>query len=137
VADSYAEGKHDEVLAICTDDPSYREIHVPVTVVKRSPQRLSAMPDKITLTALGAQAVPSRIVLVRDQEGQEVQIESVVADSPVVAAQWSQGPGAMSTLKISGDRARVAGDSLQTTIHVRVSQPEERTLDIPLTCTLK
>src|SRR5262249_55496580 len=38
VAESMPEGRHEEVLSIVTDDPAYRELRVPVTVVKRSRQ---------------------------------------------------------------------------------------------------
>ena len=48
VASDYAEGRHDEVVDIVTNDPLYRNLQVPVTVVKRTRQRLSAAPATVS-----------------------------------------------------------------------------------------
>src|SRR5262249_50816683 len=64
VAEDYPEGRREEAVSIYTSDPAYPELHVPVTVIKRPRQLLSAAPAQVQLTAPAGQAVPSRLVLI-------------------------------------------------------------------------
>src|SRR5262249_1285228 len=50
VAADYPEGRHDEILEICSDDPAYPILRVLVTLIKRS-QQLTATPSDVSLTA--------------------------------------------------------------------------------------
>lgn len=136
VAEDYPEGRHEEVLSIYTDDPGYRELRVPVTVVKRPRQRLSATPSAVTLQAPPGQPVPSRIVLLRDVEDQKVMVEGVTVDDPALTCSFAQGPEAMATVKISADRTHIKSGSLTSAVHVKISQPIPQTLTIPVSCTV-
>ncbi|MBV9125383.1 MAG: DUF1573 domain-containing protein, partial [Planctomycetes bacterium] len=136
VAGDYPEGRHDETLVIYTDDPLYRELKVPVNILKHLRQRLTALPDQVTLKAPPGQPVPARIVLVRDRDQQPVEVASVDTDDPAVACQWARGPGAMATVKIKVDRSKIQGTTLQTAIHVHVSKPAAQEVVIPVVCTL-
>jgi hypothetical protein len=133
VAADYPEGRSEAVVAIYTDDAAYRELCVPVTVVKRARAAVTATPGAVALRAAPGQPVPSRVVLLRDNTGGErVVVEEVSADDPAVSCRWAPGPDKLATLKVSVDRARV----LQTVVRVRVSKPSPQTLTIPVTCTL-
>lgn len=136
VADDYPEGRHDEVLALYTDDPDYPELKVPVTILKRLPQRFSATPAEVSLTAPAGQPIPSRIVLIRDKDNESVTVDRVVADDPAIACRWAPGPNTMATVKITVDRRRLYGSSLHSAVHVHLSKPVAETLTIPVTCTL-
>jgi hypothetical protein len=136
VGEDYPEGRHDEVLNILTDDPTYKDLRVPVTIYKRSRQRLSAAPSPVTLFAPSGQPVPSRIVLIRDVENEPVAVERVTADDPAVVCQWAQGPGNGATVKIYVDRSKVTGQALRSTVQVHVSRPVQETVTIPVSCTL-
>jgi hypothetical protein len=136
VAGACPEGRHEEVLGIYTDDARYRELQVPVTIVKRPRERLSATPSQVSLTAPPGQPVPSRIVLIRDRDNQPVGVDRVLADDPAVTCQWAAGPEAMATVKIQVDRRRTASDSLHTLVHVYISKPVAQTLTVPVTCSL-
>jgi hypothetical protein len=134
VAEEYAEGRHDETVRICTDDPAYRELKVPVTVIRRSRQHVSATPAQVALSAPPGQPFPSKIVLVRGND-EGVVVEKVVADHPAVVCTWAPGPNTMATLRIRADRSLLQGDSLETAVHVYVSKPRPDVLTIPVTCT--
>jgi hypothetical protein len=136
VADDYPEGRHEENLSVYTDDPLYRELRVPVTVVKHLRQRLSATPAEVSLRAAPGQPIPSRIVLLRDRDNQPVVVDRVQADDPAVQCQWALGPGAMATVKINVDREKVRGDNLKTMVHIAVRQPVSEVLSLPVSCTL-
>jgi hypothetical protein len=136
VAPDFPEGSHEEVLGIYTDDTRYHELQVPVTIVKRCRERLSATPSEVALTAPPGQPVPSRIVLVRDHENQQVVVDRVEADDSAVACRWCAGPNTMATVKIQVDRERVRTGSFHTLVHVYVSKPAKQTLTIPVSCEL-
>src|SRR5260370_3650304 len=86
------EGRHEEVLSLFTNDPAYPEIKIPVTIVKRSRQRLAATPSRIELTLRPGGGLPAKMILIRDQEKREVEVETVTADSPALTWQWAKGP---------------------------------------------
>jgi hypothetical protein len=131
------EGRHDEALHIFTDDPAYRELTVPVTVVKRPKQHVSPGPAAVSLFAPHGQPAPSRIVLLRPEGDEAVAVEGVEADDAAVVCTWAAGPNNLATLKVTVDRARVNGDSLRSAIHVRLVKPVPETLTIPVTCRLE
>lgn len=138
VSADYPEGRHDEVVGICTDDPAYHEMSVPVTVIKRGRQRLSAAPDRVTIAGNAGQPLPSLIVLLRDAEEQAVVVEDVTADDPAVVCRWAQGPGAMATLKIQVNEAERRGrDHIESLIHVRVKTPAGAALTVPVEVLLR
>jgi hypothetical protein len=137
VADGYPDGRHEEILDIYTDDPRYRQLRVPVTIIKRAQQRLLATPSQIELVAPTGQPFPSRILLIRDNEGQAVHIDQIVSDDPAITCQWAQGPGATATLRIRADRTLLPGESFQSAVHVRIDRPMRETLTIPVTCTVR
>ena len=81
-----------KALGVIRDyDPDYRELRVPVTVVKRPRQRAKASPDRVELSATPGQPVPSRIVRIRAADDESVEalrawLRSVVGgDGDVVA----------------------------------------------------
>jgi hypothetical protein len=131
VTEDYPEGRHEEVLDIHTDDPMYRDLRVPVTIVKRARQSVGVFPAQVDLSASAGQIV-SKIVLVRDSDGRPVTVEQATADNPAILCQWAHGPGAMSTVRITVDPSRLDGKPLQATVQVKVSQPEAKTIALPV-----
>lgn len=130
------EGRHEEMLAIFTDDPDYRELRVPVTLIKRAARALSATPAELTLTAPAGQPIPSQRVLIRASAQQPVSIERVTVDNPAVQVQWAKGEFPAAVVKVSVDRTRVSGGEVKTLLHVHVRQPAPEVLVIPLTVRL-
>ena len=136
VAADYPEGRHDEAVDILTDDPTYRELKVPVTIVKRSRQQLTALPEKVSLQVPPQGAIPSRIVLIRASSEGSVVVDRITADDPAITCQWAAGPNNMTTVRVSANRAGLHGDGIHSHIHVHVSQPVDETLTVPVTCSL-
>jgi hypothetical protein len=134
VADDYPDGRYEEMLDVYTDDPRYRDIRVPVTVIKRAQQRFAATPSEVVLVAPEGQPFPSRMVLIRDDQGQPVHIDQVLCNDPAITGQWTQGPGAMATLRIRADRSLISGETFRSAVHVQIDQPVRETLTIPVTC---
>lgn len=132
----YPVGRREETIAIYTDDSSYLELRVPVTIIKRAYQRLAVTPAAVSVLAEKGQSPPAQIVLIRDRQDQPVDIAEVHAESPAVTCHWARGPGAMATLRVVIDRARVSGTQLQTVLHVHVKQPVDAELAVPVECSL-
>ncbi len=132
------EGNHNEVLSICTSDPTYPELKVPFTIVKRARREVSAAPSSIDLseTATG-QPLPARIVLLSAVDDAEVRIERVECDHAAIDCHWAQGPGRQATVKVRIDRSRILGDNLLGSVHVHISSPTPQTITIPVSCALR
>jgi hypothetical protein len=136
VTGEYPDGRHEEVVGIYTDDPLYRELRVPVTIVKQGRTRLAATPDQVTLQTPRGQSASSKIVLIRDSQNQQVEIESITSDDPAITCHWAKGPGAMATVKIQIDHGKQSTETLETAVHVETREPTHQTLTIPVTCTM-
>jgi hypothetical protein len=127
-------GRHEETVVMLTDDPQYRELTMPVTVVKRAKQAVSASPASVSLAAPAAGAVPSRVVLLRPGGDEAVAVERAEADHPAVTCTWAAGPDRCATLRVGIDRAKLPADGLHATIHVHISKPAPATVEVPVTC---
>jgi hypothetical protein len=127
----FPEGPHDESLVIAKAERQ-DEWRVPVTIVKRSRDRVLVAPEAVTLNGPLDQQSP-RLVRISGKE-QDVVLEHVEADDPAVQCEWVPGPGRHATLKVRLDPARVRGDSLQCTVRVQLRQPPQ-TIAIPVTWT--
>jgi len=132
IAGDLAEGRHEEFVSLFTNDPDYREIKVSVTIVKRPRQRLSATPSRIELSLRPGAGLPARMVLIRDRENQEVEVEAVSADSPAITCRWAKGPGTMTTIRIQVDRDQIQHSNQESTVRVQVVKPTRQTLLIPV-----
>jgi hypothetical protein len=133
VTEDLPNGRHDGFIEFVTGDPRYELLRVPITVSKRYQQRLAATPAEVTLIAPPGQPVPSRLVLIRDQEGGKVHIDAVTADDPTVRCRWADGPGQLGTVRIQADRSGVHGES-ETIVRVQLTQPLPASLVIPVRC---
>ncbi len=137
IGNDYPEGRHEEAVTLFTDDPTYRELKVPVTVIKQPRQRFCVSPNPVSLVGRAGQPVPARVVLIRDREGQPVVVDDVRADHPAVRATWAAGPGALATVRITLDRSQMAAGTLQSALHIHLRNPTPEVVAVPLTCTLE
>jgi hypothetical protein len=129
----YPEGRHDEMVTLLTNDADYRELKVPATIVKRSRQQVSVAPSSVTLMATGG-VFSSRLVLIRGNDEEPVEVERVEADNPALVCQGSRGPNPTATVRVGADKARVPEGGLRATVRVFLSKPTKQTLTIPVTC---
>jgi len=135
VAPDFPDGRHNETLNIYTDDPLYRHLKVPVTITKRPRQRLTALPNAVTLTAPRGQPIPSKIVLIRDTENGAVEIERLMPSDPAIGCTWARGPGSNATLRITVDRELLKSEFLRGSVEVKIGKPAAETVTIPVTVT--
>jgi hypothetical protein len=129
------EGRHDGVLSILTTDPTYRELRVPVTVVQRVRQRVTASPSPVTLRLPAGQNAVSAVVRLRAAGDEEVLVEKVEGDDPGLVCRWAAGPGTGATVKVQAERSHVPAAGLQSSVRVRLSKPEPQTLTLSVIVT--
>ncbi|MBY0523017.1 MAG: DUF1573 domain-containing protein [Gemmataceae bacterium] len=132
VTADYPEGRRDEVVSIYTDDPAYRELKVATTIVKKPRHRLTASPAEVVLSAVAGQPLPSRVVLIRDADSQDVVVERVVADDPAVTVSCAKGPGTNVTLRVQCDPEKLGTRPVQGAVHVHITSPLPQVLTIPV-----
>jgi hypothetical protein len=114
VLPGFPEGRHDGAVRIVSADPTYPELKVPLSVVKRSRQQVSITPGAVTLSGTRGEPLPSRIVLLAAEDGREVVVERVAADDPAIRCTWAKGPGPRATLRIRVDQAGLPGAGLRS-----------------------
>jgi hypothetical protein len=129
VAEDCPEGRHAATVTIATDDANYRDIKLPVTIIRESRQPLTATPARVTLVA-GA----STLVQLRDATGASVQIESVEPSHAALTCRWAPGPGHFATLRIGLDRAKWDRGDLSAEVRIKANG---QTLTIPVTVAAK
>jgi hypothetical protein len=131
------EGRHEGMLSLYTSDPDYPELRVPLTVVKRPRNQVSATPGTVVLSGTAGQPLPARIVLLGSADDQDVEVDRVETDDPVVLCQWAKGPGRRTTLKVRVDHTRLSGPVFQGAVRVHLRRPAIQTLTVPIRCDLR
>lgn len=134
------DGRHEGMVTLRTDDPAYRELKVPITVVKRPRQSVAASPASVSLVTAPGQSNTSRIVLLRPAGTEAVRVESVQADDPALSCTWAEGPHNLATLKIAVQRLTQSGASSSSgasAVHVRLAAPARETITVPVRWTLE
>lgn len=118
--------RQEVMLNIPTDDPYYRQLQVPITLMQASRPNVTATPDKVEL------ASGSRLVRLRALGDQVVRIEGAEADHPALRTTWASGPGNDVTLKISVDAAKRTTARTAASVRIRIAEPTATTLTIPV-----
>jgi hypothetical protein len=136
VTEDVPQGSHEETLSIFTNDPAYPEIRVPVSVVKKPRQRVTATPSQVDLTADAGLLFLTRTILIRDRENQDVNVEAISSESPAVTCQWAKGPGAMTTVKIKVDAKGIHEKNWKTILRIQVAKPVPDSLQIPVSVSI-
>lgn len=132
VTEAFPEGKHDVLVQLFSDDAEYRELKVPIGVIKQSSHRVQATPQRVSFVGSDAQAIPARIVLLSGSEDEAVEVGKVEADHPAIQCRWAKGPGAMATLKIQINPERAPSQAFHGTVHVQLNKPDGEKVSIPV-----
>jgi hypothetical protein len=134
VASDCPEGRHTDALIVYTDDLDYRDLQVPITLVKRPRQRLTATPERVTFGLGPGEMTASRCVRLADRQGEKVVVQDVTADGAGIVCRWASGPENCATVRITVERERLGGKDVESTVRVRLTAPLSQTLLIPVRC---
>lgn len=119
-----AAGRHDHVLSLATDDPTYARLEVPVTLTRVVKPRVTWSPETPEVIVAAGQPMASVLVTLRPEGGRT--IDSVEALGDGVTCTWAQNQTG-AAVRVRVDRARFRG--VQTAIRV-VSGGE--TVEVPI-----
>ena len=131
LAENCPPGKHEEMIQILSHDADYGEIRVPVTVVRHDKQRFLATPEEAKIILTPGKAA-SAMVLIRDHEGQPIEIAKIETDDPAVTCRFAEG-----TFSTAAIRVMVAKDAVParwSTVRVQLKAPIAQSLVIPVSC---
>lgn len=120
-------GRHDEMLTIDTDDPGYRQLQVPVTIIKTS-QTVVAVPSRVEMQG----GTTSCLVRLRSGSEKAIAIGKIESVHPALTCRWAPGPDTQATVRIEADPRQLAGRELETTITIHLTSPTPETLSIPV-----
>ncbi|HMF17543.1 MAG TPA: DUF1573 domain-containing protein, partial [Gemmataceae bacterium] len=123
-------GRHDEILTIDTDDVGYRQLEVPVTVIKTS-QSVTAIPAKVELNARVGQSA-SCLIRLRSESEKAVTISNIETGNPGLTCRWAPGPDSQATVRIQLDSEHWANQGLEGTVTIHLTSPNQETLVIPV-----
>jgi hypothetical protein len=125
-----APGRHDELLTIDTDDPLYRQLQVPVTIIKTS-VHVVAIPARVEMVAKAGEPA-SCLIRLRSESEQAVTISKVEVAHPALSCRWAPGPGKQATVRIQLDPGQWAGRILDTELTIHIAGPQMDNLKIPI-----
>jgi hypothetical protein len=115
--------RQEETLNIYTDDPNYRQLQVPITLLKANRPDVSATPEQVEITGAGSQ-----LVRLRATGDKAVRIEKADADHPGIKCTWATGPGNDATLRISTTSPHAGIVS----VRVQLAQPAGEVVTVPV-----
>jgi len=136
VDDACPAGQYADEVCIDTDDPEYKELRIPVRVVKKAANTgVQALPATVTLRFAKEQTTASYLVRLRDAGDKEILVEKAECDHPAVTCKYAAGPGSATTLRVTVDldKSKAAGVAI---VSVQLKGPKPETILIPVSWTL-
>ncbi len=127
-------GRHEEIVQIVGNDPDYRDMRVAVNVNRTDTLRYAISPGEARLSCEAGKGGET-IVLIREAEGQAVQIESADADDPALSCRFDERSQATAQLRIVA--APGATPQRWSSVRVRMRAPMAQTVVVPVTCVSK
>lgn len=108
IQEGFSEGRHDERMTLYTNDPEYPTLQVPVAIISRPPARFTAQPMSVAFRRESNEARPKRRVVLRDNKGEQIQVERIETECDAVTAEVEKGGGSTAMLILSCDRGKVS-----------------------------
>jgi hypothetical protein len=130
-------GRHEALVSLYSNDPFYRDLHVPVRIIKQSRSAVSFGPRQLDFGAARGQSFAAKLVRLWSAQDVAIEIGRIYADDAAVACTWAAGPGNQATVKICVDHTRLTSNQLQSAVHVDVRRPVVETITIPVTVEIK
>lgn len=130
-------GKHDLWIHLVSDDASYGEMKIPLTIVKRDGKLASAAPLRLYLE--GSVGIPFGAKMVRiNKAGTEpVKVDKVECSHPAFKCTWAQGPGDDATIRLLLDEKKLPPGETIAELRVLLKGRQTQSVIIPVNIQLK
>jgi hypothetical protein len=130
VHDHLPDGEHDGSVSIWTDDAEYREIRIPVLILRQPNKQVAWTPDEVIFHLQPGQP-SSQLVQIRSLTTEPVRLVSAVSDHPAVQVKFPQESSRITAVRISLSPASVS-TSGTALVRLQLSEPRPETLSIPV-----
>jgi Protein of unknown function (DUF1573) len=132
VAEACPPGQYADEVCIDTDDPEFKELRIPLRIVKKAPASgVQSVPGSVTLRFAKDQPTATSLVRLKDADDGAVAIDKAESDHPAIACKWAPGPGTMATLRVTVDLEKAKGAGVAV-VTVRIKGPTPETILIPV-----
>ena len=130
-------GKHDLWIHLVSDDASYGEMKIPLSIVKRDGKLASAAPSRLYLE--GSVGIPFGAKMVRiNKAGTEpVKVDKVECSHPAFKCTWAQGPGDDATIRLLLDEKKLPPGETIAELRVLLKGHQTQSVIIPVNIQLK
>ena len=130
-------GKQDLWIHLVSDDASYGEMKIPLTIVKRDGKLASAAPSRLYLE--GSVGIPFGAKMVRiNKAGTEpVKVDKVECSHPAFKCTWAQGPGDDATIRLLLDEKKLPLGETIAELRVLLKGHQTQSVIIPVNIQLK
>ena len=137
ISDLLTPGKHDLWIQLISDDPSYAEMKIPLTIVKRDGKLASAAPSRLYLE--GSVGVPfgAKMVRINKAGSDPVRVDKVECSHPAFKCTWAQGPGDDATIRLLLDETKLAPGETIAELRVQLKGNQTQSVLIPVNIQLK
>jgi len=137
ISDLLASGKHDLWIHLVSDDPSYAEMKIPLTIVKRDGKLASAAPSRLYLE--GSVGVPfgAKMVRINKAGAEPVRVDKVECSHPAFKCTWAQGPGDDATIRLLLDEKKLSPGETIAELRVQLKGNQTQCVLIPVNIQLK
>lgn len=137
ISELFTPGKHDLWIHLVSDDVSYGEMKIPLTIVKRDGKLASAAPSRLYLE--GSVGIPFGAKMVRiNKAGTEpVKVDKVECSHPAFKCTWAQGPGDDATIRLLLDEKKLPPGETIAELRVLLKGHQTQSVIIPVNIQLK
>jgi hypothetical protein len=106
--ESYPVGTRNETVLLLTNDPTCRELTLPVKIQKRAKTPFKFSPEEVTFRFNSTELEASRLVQLRHSDNELIEIEQVSVDHAGLTAKWSTGVGPVATIRFTGQKHQLS-----------------------------
>lgn len=129
VLPTFPEGRLEDVLLVRTEDSTCPELKVPLTIVKRSPQKVVATPAEVSMPGTGP--FPARVLLLSAGDA-KVLVQRVETSHPALRCTFCEGPGERSTVRVTLDHQKLPPGPFQGELRILLETPPQQIVLVPV-----
>jgi hypothetical protein len=124
-------GHRDEIVVLYTDDPDYTEFRIPVRILKRPLNGVTAIPDSVALRFAPGQTEIATLVQLRAFDAKPIAIACAESDHPGVVVKVSSGSASVVVVRVTVTES-AAQQSGHCQVRVKLTEPAGQEVVIPV-----
>lgn len=127
LGDDVPTGEHTETILLTTNDVTYPELRIPVSIHKKGRGIVRAYPEEVTIDPMSK----NERILIRRTDGKPIQIANCELDDSGFTFTWSKGLDVVATVVVKApDRTRKG--SGRAKLRIKFEDPAGETIVVPV-----